>query len=60
MLHVGYLLSGRLAVRMSDGTEAVASPGDVVVVPPGHDGWTVGDETCVMLDWSGARTHAAG
>jgi quercetin dioxygenase-like cupin family protein len=53
IFHVGYLLSGRLAVRMDDGTEAVAGPGEVVTVPPGHDGWVVGDEACVMLDWGG-------
>lgn len=51
--HVGYLLKGQLAVRMDDGTEAVAGPGQVVVVPPGHDGWVVGAEECVMLDWGG-------
>ncbi|WP_026925215.1 cupin domain-containing protein [Glycomyces arizonensis] len=51
--HVGYLLRGRLAVRMDNGTEAVAGPGQVVIVPPGHDGWVVGAEECVMLDWGG-------
>ncbi len=56
--HVGYLLRGRLAVRMDDGTEAVAKPGDVVAVPPGHDGWVVGDEPCVMLDWGAAAEYA--
>lgn len=56
--HVGCILSGRLAIRMDDGTEAVAGPGDVFVVPPGHDGWVVGDEPCVMLDWTGAGTYA--
>lgn len=53
VLHVGYLLQGRLAVRMDDGTEAVATPGMAVVVPGGHDGWVVGEEDCVMLDWGG-------
>lgn len=55
--HVGYLLSGRLAVRMDNGTEAVAGPGDLVSVPPGHDGWVVGEEPCVMLDWGGAAAY---
>lgn len=58
--HVGYILSGRLAIRMDDGTEAVAEPGDVFDVPPGHDGWTVGDEPCVMLDWAGSGDYARG
>lgn len=56
--HVGSILSGRLAIRMDDGTEAVCGPGDVFVVPPGHDGWVVGDEACVMLDWAGGEEYA--
>lgn len=58
--HVGYIVSGRLAVRMDDGTEAVAGAGDAVVVSPGHDGWVVGDEPCVMLDWAGGADYARG
>lgn len=58
VLHTGYVLSGRMGVRMDDGTEAVASPGDAFVIGPGHDGWVVGDEPCVMLDWSGGAEYA--
>lgn len=25
-------------------------PGDVFVIEPGHDAWTVGDEPCIALD----------
>ncbi|MGH3432852.1 MAG: cupin domain-containing protein [Thermocrispum sp.] len=57
-LHVGCILSGQLAIRMVDGTEAVAGPGDVFVVPPGHDGWVVGNQACVMLDWAGSANYA--
>jgi len=60
VLHIGYLLQGRLAVRMDDGAEAVASAGQAVLVPPGHDGWVVGDEDCVMLDWGGGAYAAGG
>jgi quercetin dioxygenase-like cupin family protein len=49
--HTGYIVSGRLCVHMDDGTEAVAGPGNAVAISPGHDGWVVGDEPCVMLDW---------
>lgn len=56
--HTGYVLAGRICVRMDDGTEAVAGPGDVFVIAPGHDGWVVGDEPCVMLDWSGSADYA--
>jgi mannose-6-phosphate isomerase-like protein (cupin superfamily) len=50
--HNGYVLSGRLHVRMDDGGEAEVGPGDLFVVSPGHDAWTVGDEDCVVLDFS--------
>jgi hypothetical protein len=46
------------AVVMDDGTEVEAGPGDAVVISPGHDAWIVGDEPCVMLDWSGAANYA--
>jgi mannose-6-phosphate isomerase-like protein (cupin superfamily) len=56
--HLGYVLSGRMRVRMNDGTEAEVGPGDVVEIDPGHDAWTVGDEPCVMLDFGGAAHYA--
>ena len=48
--HTGYVISGRFAVRMDDGTEAEFGPGDAHVVSAGHDAWVVGDETCVIID----------
>jgi len=56
--HTGYVLSGRLHVVMDDGTQADAGPGDAFVIAPGHDAWTVGNEPCVALDWSGAADYA--
>lgn len=56
--HVGYVLAGRLAIRMDDGVEGIAGVGDAFVVPPWHDGWVVGDEACVMLDWAGGKEYA--
>src|SRR5690606_24270905 len=52
--HTGYCLAGRLGIRMEDGTELVIGAGEVYDIPPGHDGWVVGDESCVMIDWSPA------
>jgi len=49
--HLGYILSGRMHVRMDDGTEGEAGPGDVFALAPGHDAWTIGDEACVALDF---------
>jgi len=28
------------------------------VIPPGHDAWTVGDESCISLDFSGMELYA--
>lgn len=56
--HAGYILSGRLAVRMDDGSEETFGPGDVMVCSPGHDAWTVGPEACVVLDWAGYSSYA--
>src|SRR6516225_5987580 len=50
--HLIYVLSGRQKLKMDDGTEIEIGPGDVVSVPAGHDGWVVGDEPCVALDFA--------
>jgi hypothetical protein len=55
--HTGICLSGRMTVRHNDGTEATMGPGDVFVIEPGHDAWTVGDEACVALD-TGVAAYA--
>src|SRR5215831_850103 len=49
--HIGYVLSGQLAIRSSDGTEITVSPGEAFEIGPGHDAWVVGNETCVALDF---------
>ena len=57
--HTGYVVSGRQAVRMADGTELELGPGDAFVIGAGHDAWVVGDQPCVTLDFSGAADLAA-
>src|SRR4051812_11067390 len=44
VMHTGYQISGTMHVKMDDGTEYEMGPGDVAVIPPGHDAWTVCDE----------------
>ena len=56
--HTGYMVSGRLTVRMEDGTEESFSAGDVMSVLPGHDAWVEGDEACLVLDWLGYSDYA--
>ena len=58
--HFQYHVSGRLAIRMDDGTEFIAEPGDVTSLPKGHDAWVVGDEPAVVVDWYGASSYAKG
>jgi quercetin dioxygenase-like cupin family protein len=56
--HTGYVLEGRMAVLMDDGSEEEYGPGDAVYIPPGHDAWIVGDDACVMLDVTGMADYA--
>jgi hypothetical protein len=56
--HFQYHVSGQLAIRMDDGTEFIAGPGDVTSLPSGHDAWVVGDEPAVTVDWFGASNYA--
>ena len=56
--HLQYHVSGRRAIRMDDGAEFTAGPGDTTALPSGHDAWVVGGEPVVTIDWSGAGTYA--
>lgn len=50
--HVAFVLSGRIMIRMDDGSEEEFGTGDVMMLPPGHDAWTVGDEPCDFIEFS--------
>jgi mannose-6-phosphate isomerase-like protein (cupin superfamily) len=56
--HTIYVLSGRMGIRMNDGSELEIGPGDAVVIPPGHDAWTIGDEPCEAIDTTGVARYA--
>jgi quercetin dioxygenase-like cupin family protein len=56
--HVGFVLSGRVAVKMADGTELVLGPGDFFSIPSGHDSWVVGEEDYISLHLLGAGQHS--
>ena len=56
--HMGYVVAGRMIVRMDDGPQEEFGTGDLMVVPPGHDAWVVGDEACVLVDWQGVADYA--
>lgn len=56
--HNGYVVQGRLGVRMDGGGgESEVGPGDVFVVPPGHDAWVIGDEQVVVYDFAGGMAQ---
>jgi len=54
--HTGYVVSGRLGVRLVDGTERELAAGDAFAIPAGHDVWVVGAEPYVAVDFSTERT----
>ena len=56
--HTQYHASGRLRVRMDDGTEQEFGPGDVSLLPPGHDAWVVGNDPVVVIDITGMTEYA--
>ncbi len=56
--HFQYHVSGTLMVQMDDGTRIECKPGDVSLLPTGHDGWVVGDEPVVIVDFQGMVDYA--
>jgi hypothetical protein len=56
--HFQYHVSGILRVRMDDGTEFDCRPGDISLLPSGHDAWVIGDEPAVVVDFQGMLDYA--
>lgn len=56
--HFQYHVSGVLMVKMDDGTELECRPGDVSLLPSGHDAWVVGNEPAVVVDFQGMVDYA--
>jgi quercetin dioxygenase-like cupin family protein len=46
--HFGVWVSGKMRVRADDGQEIEFGPGDVSDIPPGHDGWVIGNEPAIF------------
>ena len=49
--HIGSSISGAAHFVMDDGQTLDIGPDSVFDIPPGHDGWVVGDEPWVYLEW---------
>ena len=56
--HVGHAISGRITVRMDDGTQKSIAPGESYTIPPGHDAWVEGNEPFVCLEMMSAEQFA--
>ena len=53
--HLGVCVSGRLGIRMDDGTTFEVGPNTVFDIPAGHDGWVIGDDPWETYDFAGMR-----
>ena len=56
--HLQYHVSRRLHVVMDDGSKQEFGPGDVALIPPGHDAWVVGKKSVVVIDISGIADYS--
>lgn len=49
--HIGYVVSGQMIIKNSEGKEMTVGPGDAFELEPGHDAWVIGNKPCVALDF---------
>jgi len=57
--HVAVVLAGKLGVQMQDGSAEEFTANDVMMLPPGHDAWTIGDEPFVFVEFSRGNDYYA-
>ena len=53
--HVGFLAQGQIHVEYADGCVLEFAAPQVVAIEPGHDGWVVGQEPAVMIEFDFER-----
>lgn len=53
--HVGFLAAGRMQGEYADGCTFDYTAPAAIVVEPGHDAWTVGDEPAVFIEFDYER-----
>ena len=56
--HVGYAVSGSIAVKMNDGSQTAILPGMSYTFPPGHDAWVERNEPFVAIEIMSAEMYA--
>jgi hypothetical protein len=49
--HVGFLARGQIHIEYADGCTLEFAAPQVVAIEPGHDGWVVGDQPAVLIEF---------
>ena len=49
--HVGFLAHGEIHIEYADGCVVEHRAPQIVAIDPGHDGWVVGDEPVVLIEF---------
>jgi hypothetical protein len=49
--HAGFLVKGRIHIEYADGCIVEHKAPQIVAIDPGHDGWVVGREPVVMIEF---------
>jgi len=49
--HVGFLARGQFQIQYADGCTTEFKAPQVVAIEPGHDGWVIGDEPAVLIEF---------
>lgn len=57
--HVGYLAHGEIHIEYADGCVVKYKAPQVVAIDPGHDGWVVGTEPVVLIEFDFERDTVA-
>jgi hypothetical protein len=53
--HVGFLARGQVHIQYADGCTSEFVAPQVVAIDPGHEGWVVGDEPAVLIEFDFER-----
>src|ERR1043166_1228139 len=49
--HVGFLAQGQIHIRYADGCTLEFAAPQAMTIEPGHDGWVVGDQPAVVIEF---------
>jgi len=53
--HVGFLVSGEIHIEYADGCVVEHKAPQILAIDPGHDGWVVGKEPVVVIEFDFER-----